>query len=241
MIISHKYKFIFIKTQKTAGTSVEIALSKFLGPDDVITTITAKDEKVRNSLGFRGPQNYLMTTRDILGFRLLEYLFRVYRYGGWKKQYPRKFFTHMPARNTKEIVPRQVWDNYYKFSIERNPWDRAVSMYHWRKYNNQNNFPEFPDFIKLGRAARSNFDLYTINGLIALDKIVLYEDLYAGLDEVSARIGLPEPITAAMQSIKAKGDVRPKKLSYRSYYDEETRKILAIQAAREIAQFGYEF
>ncbi|MEL6382956.1 MAG: chondroitin 4-O-sulfotransferase, partial [Cyanobacteria bacterium J06626_18] len=32
MIISHEYKFIFLKTRKTAGTSIEIALSKFCGP-----------------------------------------------------------------------------------------------------------------------------------------------------------------------------------------------------------------
>jgi hypothetical protein len=37
MIISHKHKFIFFKTKKTAGTSIEIALSKYRGPDDVIT------------------------------------------------------------------------------------------------------------------------------------------------------------------------------------------------------------
>jgi len=39
MIISHKHKFIFIKTRKTAGTSIEIFLSQFCGKNDTLTPI----------------------------------------------------------------------------------------------------------------------------------------------------------------------------------------------------------
>lgn len=35
MIISHQHKFIFIKTRKTAGSSIEKYLSKHLGPNDI--------------------------------------------------------------------------------------------------------------------------------------------------------------------------------------------------------------
>lgn len=37
MIISHKHKFIFVKTRKTAGSSIENFLYKKLGPDDICT------------------------------------------------------------------------------------------------------------------------------------------------------------------------------------------------------------
>lgn len=39
MIASYKCNFIFIKTRKTAGTSVELALGEHCGPDDIITPI----------------------------------------------------------------------------------------------------------------------------------------------------------------------------------------------------------
>jgi len=44
MIISHEHKFIFLKTKKTAGTSIELALSELCGLDDVITPLTTVDE-----------------------------------------------------------------------------------------------------------------------------------------------------------------------------------------------------
>jgi hypothetical protein len=39
MIISHKYKFIFIKTMKTAGSSLEAFFSKVCGDEDTFTYI----------------------------------------------------------------------------------------------------------------------------------------------------------------------------------------------------------
>lgn len=40
IIISHKHRFIFIKTRKTAGTSIEIFLSRFCGDNDIVTPIS---------------------------------------------------------------------------------------------------------------------------------------------------------------------------------------------------------
>jgi hypothetical protein len=38
-VISFQHRFVFIKTQKTAGTSIEINLARHLGPDAVITAV----------------------------------------------------------------------------------------------------------------------------------------------------------------------------------------------------------
>src|SRR4051794_2759880 len=40
MIVSHEHRFIFIKTHKTAGTSVEVALSRVAGEDAIVPPTT---------------------------------------------------------------------------------------------------------------------------------------------------------------------------------------------------------
>ncbi len=80
VIASHSHRFIFLKTRKTAGTSVEIALSKVCGPDDVITEISPEDEALRRAAGGRGPQNFE------------------------SPPLPRKAYNHMGAKATRELV-----------------------------------------------------------------------------------------------------------------------------------------
>ena len=58
MIISHLHKFIFIKTKKTASTSIEVGLSGICGPRDSITPLMQPDEARRRKMGYRGMQNF---------------------------------------------------------------------------------------------------------------------------------------------------------------------------------------
>jgi hypothetical protein len=44
MIVSYLHKFIFIRTKKTAGTTVEMTLAPACGPDDIITPLGTWDE-----------------------------------------------------------------------------------------------------------------------------------------------------------------------------------------------------
>ncbi|MDT8449240.1 MAG: sulfotransferase family 2 domain-containing protein [Wenzhouxiangellaceae bacterium] len=187
MIISHAWKFIFLKTNKTAGTSVEIALSKFCGPDDIITPISQRDERLRRRLGYRGPQNFC--ARPGGGF-----LDRCAGVGLGPLKRPR-FYNHMPAKKVRAYVGEQVWADYLKFCIERHPLDRLVSMYFWRYRNGKR--PPFPEFLESREARklkRKGIDVYTIDRQVAVDRICRFENLHDEMARIAEILGLPGDI-----------------------------------------------
>ena len=55
MILSHTHNFIFIKTHKTAGSSVEVALEGICGPQDVVTPMKTDDGGETESRNYHGP------------------------------------------------------------------------------------------------------------------------------------------------------------------------------------------
>ena len=64
MIVSHRYRFIFLKTNKTAGASIEIALSRFCDSEDIITPLLPDDELIRSNLDLP-PANRSIRTLSI--------------------------------------------------------------------------------------------------------------------------------------------------------------------------------
>jgi len=58
MIASFSRRFVFLKTRKTAGTSVELALSSACGPEDIVTPISLEDEHLRVRDGVIGARNF---------------------------------------------------------------------------------------------------------------------------------------------------------------------------------------
>jgi hypothetical protein len=215
VIVSHEHGFVFMKTRKTAGTSVEISLSRVCGPDDVITPVTADDEVLRRAHGGRGPQLYESPAN-------LE----------------RKAFNHMPVSMVRKMLGRNKFESYFSFAVERNPWDAVVSLYHWRYRDTEpGSFPEYVASAAVETFATKNQRIYRIKGEIAVDRVLRYESLDSDLSAVWTELGLP----GTPDLPHAKAGSRPRAPSYRSYYDETSQDRVAELFAAPIADLGYEF
>ena len=61
-IISYKNKFIFIKGRKIAGTSMELALLKFCGRNDVVGKMA--DEHYNEWIGLKSAKKYISSAQS---------------------------------------------------------------------------------------------------------------------------------------------------------------------------------
>jgi len=228
MIVSHRHKFIFIKTAKTTGTSVEIALSKFCGPEDIITPISGKDETKRRELGYLGPQNLRIPLLRYSKSDLLHLMLKRKRV---------QYYNHASAAFIKRHIPAEAWTSYYKFCFERNPWDKAVSWYYWASRNGPRpSVSEFIDSGKMNRVRARGFGLYTINAEVVVDKVYRYEEIESAMADIADRLMLGEVPTLPL----AKTGYRKDTQHYSSLLNEADRQKISQLFAPEIALFGYE-
>lgn len=126
MIYLESPRILFIKPRKVAGTSFEIALSKFAKGGDIVTEISPDDEVVREQLGFQGAKNFSYSVKDFLSLDKKKLLKSFY-----ERKMPRKFYNHISASELKVKLGDAVWDNSTKITIVRNPYERIVSQYYY--------------------------------------------------------------------------------------------------------------
>ena len=207
MIISHKYKFIFIKTSKTAGSSIEAALSNYCGKHDIITPLSISEERKKTNLGIRPAQNYMIPLHK-------------YKVADWQKliktKKRKKFGGHMSAHIIKKLCqqycPEGTWKNYFKFAFERHPLERVVSQYYFQ--NPKENRPSISGYLtgkRYHNLHKLGYNLYTINDQIVIDRICFYENLESEMAFLADRLGLPEVPVLPKFKTSSRSDRRPYK------------------------------
>jgi hypothetical protein len=228
MILSHKHKFIFIKTAKTAGTSIEVFLSRHCAPTDIVTPIAPPVEghQPRNYGGLINPLPEILQRPDKI--------FSALRHSITSRQ---KFYNHMPAYEVRNRVPADVWNSYFKFCVERNPWDKALSHYHMHAAR-EGGALSLDEYFARGRFPINYFRYTDRPGKVIVDRIVRYENLLAELGEVFSQLNIP--FDGSLR-VAAKSEYRTDRRPYQEVFNEDQRKIVEKAFAKEIELYGYRF
>jgi hypothetical protein len=205
LIISHRYQCIFWKPHKVASTSVMVALGKQCSEHDCV--------------GGVADQSDLSNDRRNL-----------------------EAFSHLPTGGNHatpgQIRPiaellwgEELWPSYFKFTIVRNPWERAVS---WLDYS-RNELGRRVDLESALANTERDYWFDTAGEPLA-DAYIRYERLDEDYQSICERLDIPhQPLP------RLRVGQRDRTVPYWEYYDESSRDLIARAFDREIEYFDYRF
>lgn len=134
-----------------------------------------------------------------------------------------------------EFAGQEAWNSYFKFTFERNPWDKMVSLYcmqidpdHWRRKDVSkwtqfrdslrrrkvaNNPPSFRQWLLRKHKGRFHSglpvylgNLYFTEGELAADYFGRFENLQENFREIAKRIGIDVALGGGDRAQRRKAD-----------------------------------
>ena len=215
MILSLQHNYIYIRTKKTGSTTIEEVLSKNLGRDDVVV----------------GRQ-----------FRVLKPLLRPdvdipeRREGSLAP-------THVAIDQIAPLLHRDFWDGAFKFTSERHPYEKAVSLAYmgWSKGGDRRQKRANGDFGKyldvvVQKGKYAGFPLYSIGGQSVVDDFIRLETLPTDLQRIGKRLGIPIPVDLPRERSDSRADRRPAK----EILSDQQKEMVWNHCRREFEMLSYE-
>tara|TARA_R110002020_G_scaffold331069_1_gene546678 strand:+ start:556 stop:1287 length:732 start_codon:yes stop_codon:yes gene_type:complete len=240
MIISPTNNFIFFKSLKTAGSSVEYALHKACGPDDLMTGGTSEERE----------QGFLPQNNSIVNGNTITHKFHSHT---WPEMLFKRSSAHL-----------SMWDNFHKATTVRNPWDLCVSAYWWTLHAHpsewlrihdsdtrkkaQWKFKAFLDahgehesmWPEKEEASVRQLDYWSQTALHFLhpciDTYIRFESITGDYHDLCSTLNITPHNLPYFKSSQ-----RKLRHHYSYYYDDESRSMIAHAFQDLIAKFGYEF
>ena len=220
MIVLHGPRLVYVRTRKTASTSVEIALSRLAEPGDIVTALSPRDEELRRRHGGRGPQHHLHSGAPP---------------DAGQRPGPGPgvaWWNHMPLAL---IAERMDLGGYTTFTVERHPAEKVVSLYYHR-YRAEPR-PRLEDFVASGEAYDAlNWPLYAPAGRVEVDVLIDYNHLGQGSADLAERTGIP-PLR--LDGIRAKAHFRPPRTRPADLFTPAAQHLVRAVFAPEFDLHGY--
>ena len=257
MIYSKKNNFLFLKGVKVAGTSVEIALSKLCGNQDIISPIANIDERTRVQLKIRHAQNYGPSRKDIKDF--IQWLMDVPTDQITNRQAPKGIVNnHMPLRRiykTLGTLHPEIRDANI-FAIVRSPYEQILS-----RINHKINFQSYKttgEAMKAtqadlrqtldkhvqklqGRASEDfrskNYQIYDSSFDSSIQvKFIRFENLVEELQQTLKDIGIEKELELPF----TKKGLKSSNNLFKEIATDEQIKVINQYHKRDFSRFGYD-
>lgn len=165
---------------------------------------------------------------------------------------------HMTLKEYSKVLPKNIIDNLFKFTIIRNPFDLVVSLYNyginsekviWNgrtdyEYKKNISFNNFVNFLyKLSYENNRNglntnvvsLDEYIETENISLDFIGRFENLEKDFKQICNILDINN------KTIPFKNKSIKKSNNYKDYYDDKTKDIVSLIFKDELKKYKYDF
>ena len=153
-----------------------------------------------------------------------------------------------------EKANRRKFNQYFKFSFVRNPWDRLVSTFfylkrggmgHMDKHWAEQNLAAFDDFESFVHNWVTKKNVWSWVHFVPQHHFICDDKLNVKMDFVGRMECIQSDFSHVAEKIDSPAQLVRTNVgshdNYRDYYDAETRKIVADVYEKDIALFGYQF
>lgn len=138
------------------------------------------------------------------------------------------------------------FNNYFKFAIVRNPFDRLVSIFTYQSKGGNGGAKDIARSKKIGTDFKKfcfdfmpnsgfnsqQFDYLNIHDKVAVDFVGRFEKLNDDFKKIANRLRLKYPLPHVRKS---------KHKPYRDYYDKETKQFIGNFFKKDLKYFKYKF
>ena len=154
---------------------------------------------------------------------------------------------HSSAKLVRNVIGKDMWDDYFKFAVVRNPFDRLVSAYHfYLKWNHRSTeavkqFSGFEEFVfsdyfkedarNSARPCGLQSSHLELEGSCAVDFTCKFENLVDDMNHVARTVGLSIP-SLQRHNVSSRSD-------YKEYYNDRLIEYVASVYSADIEKFGY--
>ncbi len=157
-----------------------------------------------------------------------------------------RLWKHSTLADIDGLLEPGVLEGLFAFTLVRNPWDRAVSYYHWLRAQSFDHASvtlarrlDFGDFVRhpvIAASFRANpagSYMRRVDGVEQCDAFIRIEHFAEDAATLTAHLGFAPILPRANMSARRR--------DYRGYYTDATAATVATSCAVDIERFGYCF